>query len=68
MCNICLSTPCLNRCPNAPEPKVRGYCGQCGMELREDYEYFIDNEDNNFCSDECAKEYHGIKSKEWEER
>lgn len=56
------------RCPNAPEPKVRGCCEQCGEELREDYEYYTNNDDNKFCSDDCAKEYHGIKSKEWEER
>ena len=54
------------RCPNAQEPKVRGYCGQCKKELREDYEYYTDNEDNMFCSDECALEHHGIKSKEWD--
>lgn len=67
MCEICLNNPCLNRCPNAPESKVRGYCEQCGEELREDYEYFTDNKDNKFCSDDCALEHYGIKSKEWEE-
>ena len=24
------------RCPNAPEPKVRGCCKQCGDQLREE--------------------------------
>ncbi len=67
MCEICHSSPCLNLCPNAPEPKTRGRCEQCGAELREDYEYYTDNEDNKFCSDDCALEYHGIKSKEWED-
>lgn len=54
-------------CPNAPEPKVRGYCKQCNEGLREDYEYYTDNEDNKFCSDDCALKYHGIKSEEWVE-
>ena len=66
MCSECWQTPCHPRCPNAPEPKVRGQCKQCGEDLREDYEYYTDNDDNKFCSDDCALEYHGIKSKEWE--
>ena len=67
ICNECWQSPCHSRCPNAPEPKVRGYCKQCDKELKEYYEYYIDNEDNEFCSDDCALKYHGIKSKEWEE-
>ena len=67
MCEICLSNPCSSRCPNAPEPKVRGHCKQCREDLREDYEYYIDNKDNEFCSEDCALEYHGIKSEIWEE-
>ena len=55
------------RCPNAQEPKVRGQCVHCYIELREDYEYYTDNDGNEFCSDDCAKEYHGIKCKEWED-
>mgnify|MGYP003292606511 CR=1 FL=1 len=55
-----------HRCPNAPEPKVRGYCDQCGYELREDHEYYTDDEDNKFCAIECALKYHSIQSKEWE--
>ena len=54
------------RCPNAPEPKVRGYCEQCGEELREDYEYYTDNDNNKFCSQDCAVEYCGIHRKEWD--
>lgn len=66
MCSECWQTPCHPRCPNAPKPPIRGRCKQCGEELREDYEYYTDNEDNKFCSDDCALEYHGIKSKEWD--
>lgn len=66
MCDICRSYPCHPRCPNAPDPKIRGHCEHCRCGLREDYEYYIDNEDNKFCSYDCALEYHGIKSKEWD--
>ena len=55
------------RCPNAPEPKTMGFCKQCGEGLREDYEFYTDNEENKFCSGDCALEYHGIESKGWEE-
>lgn len=53
------------RCPNTSEPKVRGYCEFCNEELREDYEYYGDNQGNKFCSDGCALKYHGVESKEW---
>ena len=66
MCRECRQFPCHPRCPNAPDPRVRGRCEQCGDELREDYEYYIDNNDNKFCSDDCALEYYGIKSMEWD--
>ena len=66
MCEYChCDVSHLPRCPNAPDPKIRGHCEQCKEELREDYEYYIDNEDNKFCSDDCAIKYHGIKSEEW---
>ena len=67
MCAICHSAPCHPRCPNAPESKVRGYCEQCNEELREDYEYYTDNEKNKFCSEECAIKYYGIKSTVWDD-
>ena len=51
-CEYCRQFPHHPRCPDAPEPKVRGHCEQCGEELREDYEYYTDNEDNKFCSDD----------------
>lgn len=55
-----------SRCPNASDPEVKGHCVRCGFELREDYEYYMDSDDNKFCSTECACEYHGIKSVDWE--
>lgn len=66
MCDVCWQIPCHPRCPNAPEPKIRGYCEQCGEGLREDYEYYTDDKDNKFCSDGCALEYYGVKSNEWD--
>lgn len=67
MCEYCyLIGGHHSRCPNAPEPKVQGYCKECGKELRVDYEYYTDNEDNEFCSKDCALDYHGIESKEWD--
>ena len=65
ICKLCNRYPCHHRCPNAPEPIVRGACERCGDDLREDYEYYTDNNDNKFCSQECAVLYHGIKSKDW---
>lgn len=55
--------------PNAPEPEVRGTCKntECGEELREDYTYFRDDEDNTFCCAECALEFYGLRETEWPE-
>ena len=67
MCEYCLRVIGHHpSCPYSPEPEIRDYCLQCNEPLREDYEYYSDNENNNFCSEDCAIEYHGIKSKEWE--
>ena len=68
MCELCRQIPHNNRCPYAPEPPIRGYCEKCGEELREDYKYYTDNDENKFCSDDCAKEYYGIKCAEWSEK
>ena len=67
MCEYChLTGKHHPSCPNAPEPRIRGHCCKCDDELREDYDYYTDNEDNEFCSKECAIEYHEIRSKEWD--
>lgn len=66
MCEYCYRVACHHpQCPLASEPEIRGHCKQCGEELREDCEYYTDNENNEFCSEDCAMGYHGIKSKEW---
>ena len=36
-------------------------CDECGDSLYEEYEMWTDFENNAFCSEECAKDYHGIK-------
>jgi hypothetical protein len=66
MCEYCHRYPHHPLCPEAPEPPIRGHCEYCDTDLREDYEYFTDNEDNKFCSEDCAMKHHGITSKEWE--
>ena len=29
MCEICRCLPCLQGCPNAPDPPIAGYCKYC---------------------------------------
>lgn len=65
MCEVCRSTPCKSACPNAPKPQVMGYCRMCNSELRSDYTYFRDTNDDIFCSRECADTFHGITEEEW---
>jgi hypothetical protein len=52
MCDICLRTPCHNRCPNAPEPPVVCLCCQCGNEIYEGDELYSIN-DEKWC-EECV--------------
>lgn len=67
MCEICRSSPCDARCPNAPDPEIMGICNKCGEKLRADYTYFRDYDCNTFCSLECAAKYHGIRETEWDD-
>lgn len=39
MCSICLSSPCLSRCPNAPEPDAVRLCVKCGDGILEGEQY-----------------------------
>lgn len=59
--DCCGRIPHDSRCPYADEPKVVGKCVYCNEEITAAYEYYTDNEDNMFCSTECALKYHGIK-------
>lgn len=65
MCSECYQTPCHPRCPNATTPSVLGYCDECGDEIRQDYEYYTDKNENKYCSIDCAISYYGVKAKEW---
>ncbi len=39
MCDICLHSPCLSRCPNAT-PKVVFICSGCGVYIEEGQDYW----------------------------
>lgn len=43
------------------EIKILGYCINCGETITDEYEYFVDDEKNKFCVEECYKKYYGIK-------
>jgi hypothetical protein len=56
MCDICLSTPCLPQCPNAPDPPMVYKCINCGEKILEgDGYYDIDGE--IWCED-CIEDCH----------
>lgn len=56
MCDICHRTPCLSRCPNAPEPMPVATCDYCGGDILEGDEYFSYNRElyHNDCFEEAA--------------
>lgn len=60
MCDICRQTPCHDQCPNCEIRKI-GDCENCGKEIYEGHELWADYDNNLFCSEKCAEEYHGIK-------
>ena len=60
MCEICQQYPCHSQCPNYEYHKV-GTCDKCGKDLYEEYEIWTDDNGNEFCSEDCAKDYYGIK-------
>lgn len=39
MCEICLHSPCLSRCPNAPEPLAVYICSGCGKSITDGEDY-----------------------------
>lgn len=39
MCDICMHSPCLSGCPNAPDPTPVTYCRSCGEPLVPGDEY-----------------------------
>lgn len=60
MCGICGFTNCVSSCPNY-EPKIIGFCEKCGGIIYNSGEIWVDNDNNKFCSEECAKEYYEIE-------
>lgn len=40
MCDICLHTPCLGACPNAPEPPIFEHCVECGEPIYRGDDYY----------------------------
>lgn len=50
MCDICWSTPCLSRCPNAPEPELAVFaeCDNCGEDILDGEDYY-EVGDMKFC-------------------
>lgn len=39
MCDICMHSPCLSGCPNAPDPTPVTYCRSCGEPIAPGDEY-----------------------------
>lgn len=60
MCEICGFTDCPARCPNYNH-KIIAFCEKCGERIYNDSELWVDNDGNQFCSEDCAKEYYGIQ-------
>ena len=48
MCQECRCSPCLSRCPNAPEPKAIYDCGHCHEGIAE----------GDRCAEIKSKHYH----------
>lgn len=59
MCSVCLHSPHLRDCP-LNDREYECLCEQCGEKIYEDEERWVDNEGNQFCSEECAVKYHRI--------
>ena len=64
MCKICGYTDCHPHCPNYECNKVNT-CDKCGGDIYKEYTYWIDNDENIFCSEDCANDYYGIKEMDY---
>lgn len=60
MCSVCMSVPCLSRCPNASEPEAVHVCVKCGDGIFEGEQY-IEGQDGAICR-ECLDE---MTTEEW---
>ena len=56
MCEICQSSPCLSRCPNASAPKTVHVCDHCGepIVVGETYYTVRDLHYHEDCFTDCA--------------
>lgn len=63
MCQECRHYPCHPMCPNY-KAKFIDNCIVCKEEIYSGTEMWNDLDGNAFCSEECAKKYHGIKEVE----
>ena len=63
MCDVCVYTPCLSRCPNAPKPPVIEVCSGCmeDIVLGEDY---YQSSDIIICS-RCVFDMTGLQALEF---
>lgn len=50
MCAMCGSYPCMNRCPNAPEPVPVHKCSKCGYGIMDGEKYY-DGPKGPICED-----------------
>lgn len=56
MCNICLQSPCLSQCPNAPEPEYVK-CTECRTKIYSGEDCMRDYEGRIFCDRSCYTDY-----------
>jgi len=80
MCEMCLHTPCLKGCPNAPQEQPIMQCPNCKADLFVDNTYYPEFDACEFCIDDYAQKvedtrcdydedrYHYYRDKELEER
>lgn len=55
MCEICRSSPCLTRCPNAPEPPTIYTCKYCGEPVIAGDEY-MEIDGDYYHLEDCAQD------------
>lgn len=60
MCEICLHSPCLSRCPNAPDPPTVWKCQNCGEPIMVGDEYT--EIDGDHYHEECAKDNAAVET------
>jgi len=65
MCDMCRDYPDHHpQCPNYVDHQI-GVCENCGIDLYAEYPIWVDNNGYEYCSEECAKDFNGIKEKNY---